>query len=471
VGAVSAPAGRPATRRAWLLTLLVASASVVPFWTCAVVPTQDGASHLYNAWLLLHRDDPALQASRFFRVNPFVPNWGGVGPLALLLIVAPPTVAEKLFFSLIALLVVLGAAALTARLGGDPVLGSAVAVSIAHGWLVAMGFTGFVVALGLGLCLGAWAVGRYATASPSGELPTALFLTTVFIVLFFLHLAAAVLAAGLAALILLATRAGQLRQPKRLLLPGLPFVALALLLAAHYVGSLDRTQPTYRPDTRGALGRLLELPTGTYWESYSTADDGLGTAAFVLVLGLVLARATGRGPASPPARAFLLAAPAVLVAYLLVPFAAGGGAFLTDRLVPLLLLLPLPWATSAGLPRRQALRAGALLLAAAVLGQRGAQYRHWGRTVESLVELNRGVAPGAFVVQAARIDPDDVGVDPLCHLWGRVAIEARAVPLVDYEATLRGWFPLSYTAEAQALSIAWTSRGEMPSGAVEIRYR
>ena len=40
-----------------------------------------------------------------------------------------------------------GAAAFTARLGGDPVLGAAVGVTIAHGWLVAMGFTGFVLGL------------------------------------------------------------------------------------------------------------------------------------------------------------------------------------------------------------------------------------------------------------------------------------------------------------------------------------
>jgi len=461
--------GRPASRGAWLLTLLVAAAAVVPFWTCRVVPTKDGAAHLYNAWLLVHLDDPALQAGRFFRVNPFVPNWGGVGPLVPLLLIASPAVAEKLFFSLIAVVLVLGAAALTARLGGDPVLASATAVSIAHGWLVAMGFTGFVLGLGVGLGLGAWAAGRRVDAARSASI-TALALTAGFVLLFFLHLAAAAIAAAIAAVVL-AARVETPRPPRRLAALGVPFVTLAVLLAVHAGASRGRVGPAYRPDPRGAVGRLLELPTGAFWESYSVGDRGLGTAVVALVLGLALARATRRVPASRPARALLLAWPVVLVAYMLVPFAAGGGAFLTDRLVPLLLLLPLPWATSDGLPQRRVLRGAALLLVAGVLAHRGAQYRSWGRTVGELVELNRGLAPGTLLVQPPWIRPGGVGVDPLSHLWGRVAIETRAVPLDDYEAALAGWFPIAYTDEGRALSAAWTSRGEIPPGAAVVRYR
>jgi hypothetical protein len=456
------------SRSAWLLALIVAAASIVPFWTCAVVPTQDGPAHLYNAWLLVHFDDPALQAARYFRINLFVPNWGGVGPLVPLVRVASPAVAEKILFSLIALTVVMGSAALAARLGGDPVLAAAAAVPVAHGWLVAMGFTGFALGLGLGLLLCAWAVGRGPREPPPSETRTALLLTVGFVFLFFVHLAAAVLAAAITALLIATANPGK---PRRWAALGLPFAALVLLLGAWAIESRGRPRPSYRDDPRGALGRLLELPTGAYWQSFAVEDRRLGVAVVVLVAGLVLARATSGLRAPLAARSLLVASAVVLVAYALVPFAASGGAFLTDRLVPLLLLLPLPWATSEGLPRRRELRAAALLLAVAVLAHRGAQYRRWGRVVEGLAALNRGHAPGTLLVQPPWTDALLEGVDPLLHLWGRVAMETRAIPLDDYEAALVGLFPVSYTEEARALASAWMERRQAPAGAAVVRVR
>jgi hypothetical protein len=112
-----------------------------------------------------------------------------------------------------------------------------------------------------------------------------------------------------------------------------------------------------------------------------------------------------------------------------------------------------------------------MLLVAAVLAHRGSQYRPWGRVIGDLVVLNRGLAPGTLLAQLPWNRPDGVGIDPLSHLWGRVAIEARAIPLDDYEAALAGWFPIAYTEEGQALSTAWTNRGAIPAGAALVRYR
>ena len=76
--------------RVLALTLATALLCVVPFWLAPVVPTTDGPAHLYNAWLLLHFDDPGLEAGRLLQVNAFVPNWGGVGPLVPLLLFLVP---------------------------------------------------------------------------------------------------------------------------------------------------------------------------------------------------------------------------------------------------------------------------------------------------------------------------------------------------------------------------------------------
>jgi hypothetical protein len=471
VAAVSEP-GPASSSRAWWAAVAVAVAAAAPFWQCPLVPTQDGPAHLYNAWLVLHVDDPALGARRFFELVPLAPNWGGVGPLAVLLAFFPPAAAEKLVFTAIAAASVLGAAWLVARLGGDPVLGAAVGAVLAHGWLTAMGFTGFQLALGLGWVACAWAAPAALDRGGGGTrvVFVAAALGLAFATLFFMHLAAAMSAAAVWA-VLLAARAGR-EHRTRLAVLAAPLVVVAALWGAHLAQSRGNEVPAYRADERGAIDRLLELPAGTYWESYSPADRPLGTALVVLVAGLAALRATkaDRAGASRAATALLLAAPAVLAAYLVVPFAAGGGAYLTDRLVPLLLLLPLPWATSAGLPWRRALRVAALVLAAAALAQRTAQYRLVGRAVESVVALNRGVPKGAFLVQPPSPGLPLASVDPFLHVWGRVAVAAGAIPLDDYEAALAGWFPVRYSAEGRVLAEAWTSRGVAPPGAVVLRF-
>ena len=455
----------------WWATVAVAVAAAAPFWLCPLVPTQDGPAHLYNAWLVLHVDDSSLGARRFFEIVPLVPNWGGVGPLAALLAFFPPAIAEKLVFTAIAAASVLGAAWLVARLGGDPVVGAATGAVLAHGWLTAMGFTGFQLALGLGWAACAWAA---PALDRGGGRPrvvlAAAALAVVFAILVSLHLAAAMSAAALWA-VLLAGHAGRERR-SRLAALAVPVVVVAVLWGAHLALRRGSEVPAYRADERSAIDRLLELPAGTYWESYSPADRPLGTALVVLVLGLVALRAAkaDRAAASRGATALLLAAPALLVAYLVVPFAAGGGAYLTDRLVPLLLLLPLPWATSPGLPWRRALRVAALVLAAAALAQRTAQYRLVGRAVESVVALNRSVPKGAILVQPPSPGFPLASVDPFLHVWGRVAVEGGAIPLDDYEAALAGWFPVRYSAEGRVLAEAWTSRGVAPPAAVVLRF-
>jgi hypothetical protein len=469
---VAAVAESGTSSRAPVGALAVAAAAALPFWTCPLVPTQDGPAHLYNAWLVLHLGDPALGLGRFFALDPLAPNWGGVGPLAALLAVAPPAIAEKLLFSAIAIVTVLGAAALAGRLGGDAVLGSAVGAVLAHGWMTAMGFTGFQLALGLGWLACAWAaraldrdVGSRSVAFVSFRLSLA------FGLLLFLHLAAAVCAAGLWAAMLLAVAfRGRWR---RAVVLAAPLAVLLALWGAHGVLSRANEAPPYRADPRGALGRLAELGAGTWLESYGPSDRPLGAALVVLVIGLAGLRGARRGrpAATDGATALALAVPFVLVAYLFVPFAAGGGAYLTDRLVPLLLLLPLPWATSAGLPWRRALRSAAVVLAVAVLAQRAAQYRAAGRAVESVLALNRHVPRGALLVQPPSPGLALASVDPLLHTWGRVAVEAGAVPLDDYEAALGGWFPVRYTAEGQAAALAWTRGGVAPPGAAVVRFR
>ena len=61
---------------------LTALGCVLPLWTTPAVPTQDGPSHVYNAWVIANLADAELGLARHFEVVAWAPNWGGVGPLS-----------------------------------------------------------------------------------------------------------------------------------------------------------------------------------------------------------------------------------------------------------------------------------------------------------------------------------------------------------------------------------------------------
>jgi hypothetical protein len=201
--------------------------------------------------------------------------------------------------------------------------------------------------------------------------------------------------------------------------------------------------PPFREDPPRLGIRLVDLGTGAFWQAYSPLDRPIGAALTLLTLALVVARATHRGRSTGGARWLVLGAAGALVAYLVVPWAAAGGAFLTDRLVPLVFLLPLPWATSDGLPARGLFRTALAVLLVGALAHRTAQYRYWGSVTKSVVELNRDLPEGRLLVQPP-LPPLPMAVDPLVHIWGRVGIARRGLALDNYEAFLVGWFPLSF---------------------------
>src|SRR5207249_298340 len=104
-------------------TLYIATAFValVPIWSAKYLPTSDGPSHLYNAYVLgeLVRGHDGVLAKWYevdWRPNP---NWLSHIVLAVLLSIVPPAIAEKLLVSGIVILF-LGATWIFASAGGEP---------------------------------------------------------------------------------------------------------------------------------------------------------------------------------------------------------------------------------------------------------------------------------------------------------------------------------------------------------------
>ncbi|HET7294809.1 MAG TPA: hypothetical protein VFM88_20465, partial [Vicinamibacteria bacterium] len=132
---------------------------------------------------------------------------------------------------------------------------------------------------------------------------------------------------------------------------------------------------------------------------------------------------------------------------------SGGGALVPERLVPLVLLLPLAWATSGSAPGLRHARRAACALLCVALVHRGIQYRDWGAVTLKLAREQPRFEPGSLLVAAHPLQGGDGAANPLLHVWGRIAVDAKAVALDDYEAALRGLFPVTFRQETFALAM------------------
>lgn len=74
-------------------------------WYPPYFPSQDGPSHLYNAWVMKELGNPEyplINASYTIRIG-LIPNWSGYAVMFLLMHFLPPLAAEKIWISLIVL--------------------------------------------------------------------------------------------------------------------------------------------------------------------------------------------------------------------------------------------------------------------------------------------------------------------------------------------------------------------------------
>lgn len=94
----TAPQARWLGRLFLALTLL----QLIPIWSVRYLPTSDGATHLYNSWVLREiltgrAEGPIKEYYEInWRPNP---NWFGHAFMAAAMGVVAPVVAEKLFVS------------------------------------------------------------------------------------------------------------------------------------------------------------------------------------------------------------------------------------------------------------------------------------------------------------------------------------------------------------------------------------
>ena len=413
---------------------------LLPLWAVERVPTNDGPSHLYNAWLLRELawgdPHPALDAAYDVRAEP-IPNWLGHAALALLMGVLSPAAAEKLLLSACIVLFLVSLRYLAGSVEPEARWYAWLGFPLAYNFLFQAGFTNYC--LGLSLALLAVAVWWRRRKRPGWR--TALLLNGLLLLGYFAHIVTTALAlASIGVLWLLTLRRAHWRRHLR----HLAILAPQALLPLWFVATRGAA-----PLGDGWSGEQLWpylLRLEVLW-TFSDRQLRLGSAlaAAWLVLGLATllrenvnwdSGAGGSRLRLRPADAFLLLALLVVALYAAAPPGLAGGTLVHQRLslVPYLFLIP--W-FSPRLGRWVEPLAVACLavLAAAVLI---AQLRWHGRAAG---EVRAFLRPLAAVPEQARFVPltfrrhrPPARVSPLYHATGYAAIERELLDWSNYEA-------------------------------------
>jgi len=431
---------------------------LVPFWAApGYLPSTDGPSHVYNAWVLgqLLGPAPPPLLREYYYVNPEpVPNSLTHVMLIALMWALPAATAEKVLLSIYVLLSAGGLWYFAGAVDGRRAWLALLGLPLVWNVLLGLGFYNFCFSVPwLLLTLGWW--WRYRCRPGLGF---ALVLDALLLLCYFAHILAAVLAlAGIGVLWLASWR----RERWRGHLAHLAILAPAAVLPVWF--TMVRHGGHFHPgaDSWSALwGLLAQLrPQWQFkeeggWTGVILARVLAGWLVFTLVR-----EAAARWREAPwrPWRwlreedGFLAFAVLVALLYFAGPDAAAGGSMVKPRLILVLFLVVLPW-LSADVGRRGRVTA---VLGLAALAVRPAMYavpcyRAGSRDVEAFVRGLDAVPPGTVVVPLI-FDRHTTGCMRTGSVDHATGYAAQAKGLIDwdnYEASL-DYFPLRFRASVR----------------------
>lgn len=329
-----------ATEWWWLTSLLLVLTLIVPFFLTSIPPVLDYPNHLARAFLLgPGRHDPALS-------HMYTPHWGIIPNLAIdivlpqLLFVFAPDVSGRIILGASLLLPICGVIVYNFSLFGRPSFWSICSVLIAFNAGFLLGFMNFLLGTGVAFLVAAGWVRwreRYPLMTISGA-------TSGTIIVFFCHIISLILLVTLigsweADRLLSQLRTGQVTRPTQMIgqgiLPIMIFLPAAFLYFFSSVEKMDGSTewiPLWK-----ALLPLVPVM------NYSLGLD----AATALTLFTVIYVSTRRGWLQLP-RSTGIALSLLLIACLISPFRAKGGAFFDTRFA-----LMVGYLLFAGLAERQ----------------------------------------------------------------------------------------------------------------------
>jgi hypothetical protein len=453
-------AAGPARQRALLAGLILLH--LVPVWGFSHFLTQDGPAHLDSANVLrLYADAGHPLYRTVYQLNPDLePNLIGHALTSRLLAFLPVAAVEKLLVTCYVVLLPLALGYAARASGSGFGFASVLVFPFLLNWVLAMGFYNFALSLPLLFALlGYWWRNRLRLGPWR-----MLCLSLLAILLYLSHVVSLVMGlvvlgvqlAWLEALALReASRRGErvvLRIPLARALRLSAALSPALLLLGGFLTRKGAGVPPAVP-LADSWQRLRELETLVL---SGGAERWVVTFAF---WGLLAAAAAAlairlRASWSPAAAdAWLLAAAAAVLVYLVAPRGMAGGAALKERLILFPLLLLLPWlAAQPFAPRAfSLLQKGAVCAALALLGLRFPAQRALDAQLREYLSVGGAIPRGALLLPLC-YEPRGLGPDghplplrtaPFVHAAGYLAAERDALQLANYEGN-KGHFPLLF---------------------------
>jgi hypothetical protein len=430
----------------WLFAAL-AVLHLLPFWVVAYVPTTDGPSHVYNAFVQLHLHDPAYPLfGRVFEIDPRpLPNWTAQAVLVPLLAAFSPAVAEKVLGSAYVLLF-LGAARFFAGSvdPDDPDRPERrwlafLAFPFVLNWGFHFGFYNFCLSVAFYLLtLGCWWRRR---ARPDGRLAAEV--TILLLLCYFSHIVAVVLALFSLGVLWLATLPGALRAGTwRRHLVHLVILAPQAVLPFWFVASqhgeaAGAGTSSLWSRVEDLAGMKMLFTFGGWWLRLP-----LGLAVAVLAIFTVRRR---RGLGWKEEDAFLLLAGALAGVYFFSPDKMAGGSMLQLRLTLFPILVLIPWLAPPPLPwLRRAVLGALTILAVWNVANVVRAWRILDRDVRTVLAAADPIAPGSRVLSLMfDVFPEIPGPVMRLHGFNRVDVEKGLVDWSDYEA-VSGVFPVRF---------------------------
>jgi len=434
------PRRRPPRWPAWVYGALVAL-YLVPFWAVpGYLPSTDGPSHVYNAWLLgeLAGPAPARLLRAYFTINPQpVPNSLTHLALAALLRALPPAAAEKALLSAYVLLLAGALWYLAGAVDRERAWLAFLGLPFAWNLLLGYGFYNFLFSVPLLLlALGLW--WRHRDRPGPGF---AAALVGLLLACYFAHILAAVVAlAGIGVLWLASWR----RERWRGHLAHLAILVPAAVLPAWF--TLVRPGgPGYPSDAtwQTLWSDLAHLRTLWQFSGERGETGAILAKVFAAWIAFTLWRAAVVRRRGTPAGwwreedGFLALALLLAGFYFLSPAGTAGGGFLQARLLLYPFLVVLPWLSAeVGRWGRGAAVAALAALAAYPVTWAVPCYRAGGRDVEAFVHGLDAVPPGSVVVPLVfdRHTTACMRSGSVDHAAGYAAVAKGLVDWDDYEA-------------------------------------
>jgi hypothetical protein len=452
-----------------LLLIALSAIAAVPVWSFKYFATTDGGAHVANADVLLQYFRPAGEAYRaYYELNHLpVPNGLGHFTLALLMTFLPARAAEKVFVTLVLVLLPLAvryAACAVRRSGG---WAAALAVPLSLNWLLHQGFYNFLISVVIFFfLLGYWLRRREGMTARR-----AVVLGVLGVLLYAGHLLSVTLAC-LSIFILAcwftASQAWRLRKAEALrwetIWPGIRSRCLltfaGLLPAIVLVCWFQRYGFTGKPTAMKLAIKdprfWKNLATYSIYVSYRAARERpLGIVAamgVVLLIGAAVVRKLG-GRHWNRRDGILLLPMALAALYFTRGDAASGQLFIPQRLVFYTYLSALLFIGAASFPAwmRRSTIAVAFLLTVAATAAHWPAYRAYNQQLGEFLGMAERIEPGStllplvFAPRGVPAVPDSDGLRsmPFFSAAGYAAMERKAIDLRNYEAGL-DYFPVRY---------------------------